>query len=75
MELHERIRAAQSAEAEHTEREVDPFAELKTRLHLAIISELGPQLYNSGGDTKLLHDRVVTSLEQRLRSNEQRAGM
>jgi pilus assembly protein CpaF len=66
MELHERIRAAQSAEAEHTDRQVDPFAELKTRLHLAIISELGPQLYNSGGDTKLLHDRVVTSLEQRL---------
>jgi pilus assembly protein CpaF len=66
MELHERIRAAQSAEAEHTDREVDPFAELKTRLHLAIISELGPQLYNSGGDPKLLHDRVVTSLEQRL---------
>ena len=47
MELHERIKAAQSAEADHNERQVDPFAELKTRLHLAIIGELGPQLYNS----------------------------
>ena len=66
MELHERIKAAQSAEADHNERQVDPFAELKTRLHLAIIGELGPQLYNSGGDAKLLQDRVVTSIEQRL---------
>jgi pilus assembly protein CpaF len=68
MELHERIRAAQTAEADHTEREADPFAELKTRLHLAIISELGPQLYNSGGDQKLLHDRVVVSIGERLQA-------
>jgi pilus assembly protein CpaF len=66
MELHERIQAAQTAGAETGNREVDPFAELKTRLHLAIISELGPQLYNSGGDPQLLHDRVVTSLRERL---------
>jgi pilus assembly protein CpaF len=66
MELHERIRAAQAAEAETLERETDPFAELKTRLHLAIISELGPQLYNSGGDAQLLHDRVENSIRERL---------
>ena len=66
MELHERIKAAQSAEADAGERQVDPFAELKTSLHLAIIGELGPQLYNSGGDAKLLQDRVVKSIEQRL---------
>jgi pilus assembly protein CpaF len=66
MELHERIKAAQTAEAENGDRPTDPFAELKTRLHLAIISELGPQLYNSGGDAKLLHDRVVTSISERL---------
>jgi pilus assembly protein CpaF len=66
MELHERISAAQAAEAENTDRHVDPFAELKTRLHLAIISELGPQLYNSGGDEKLLHDRVNVAITERL---------
>jgi pilus assembly protein CpaF len=66
MELHERIRSPEAAAAENGERRTDPFAELKTRLHLAIISELGPQLYNSGGDQKTLHDRVVTSIEERL---------
>src|SRR5262249_34324717 len=65
MELHERIQAAQTAEPENTDQRVDPFAELKTRLHLAIISELGPQLYNSGGDPKLLHDRVVGEIRER----------
>ena len=64
MELHERIKAAQSAEADHSERQVDPFAELKTRLHLAIIGELGPQLYNSGGDAKVLARPGVTSIER-----------
>jgi pilus assembly protein CpaF len=66
MELHERIKAAQIAEPENGHRASDPFAELKTRLHLAIISELGPQLYNSGGDATLLHDRVVASIRERL---------
>src|SRR5262245_48795759 len=66
MELHERIRSAQTAESERDDRPVDPFAELKTRLHLAIISELGPQLYNSGGDPQLLQDRVVNSIRERL---------
>jgi len=66
MELHERIRAAQTAEPANGDRPIDPFAELKTRLHLAIISEIGPQLYNSNGDAKVLHDRVVTSIQERL---------
>jgi pilus assembly protein CpaF len=66
MELHERINAAQTADPESDDRQTDPFAELKTRLHLAIISELGPQLYNSGGDPKLLQDRVVTAIKERL---------
>jgi pilus assembly protein CpaF len=66
MELHQRISAAQAAEAEQIDREVDPFADLKTRLHLEIISELGPQLYNSGGDVDVLHERVVTAIKDRL---------
>ncbi len=67
MELHERIESAGAAQAERSNNgHVDPFAELKTRLHLAIISELGPQLYNSGQDPDLLHDRVVVSIKERL---------
>ena len=65
MELYERIRAAEAAEAEFRG-EGDPFAEVKTRLHLAIISELGPQLYNSGGDQDLLRQRVATAIKDRL---------
>jgi pilus assembly protein CpaF len=42
-------------------RPLDAFAELKDRIHLAVISELGPQLYNNSavGDDDLY--RIVTS--------------
>jgi pilus assembly protein CpaF len=66
MELHERIRSAEAATAEMGGGRVDPFAEVKTRLHLAIISELGPQLYNSDGDMAFVRDRVTTSIKERL---------
>src|SRR6266540_1899692 len=66
MELHERIKSAQAAEAEIGGEREDPFAEVKTRLHLAISGELGPQLYNSAGDQQLRRDRVVTSIKERL---------
>ncbi len=66
MELHERIKSAEAATAERGGESIDPFAEVKTRLHLAIISELGPQLYNSGGDADFLRGRVVSSIRDRL---------
>jgi pilus assembly protein CpaF len=66
MELHERIRSAETAEAEFGGGPGDPFSELKTRLHLAIIGELGPQLYNSGGDVALVSQRVIGSIKERL---------
>ncbi|PWU22218.1 MAG: type II secretion system protein E [Candidatus Rokuibacteriota bacterium] len=66
MELHERIKSAEAAAAEYGGGRVDPFAEVKTRLHLAIIGELGPQLYNSDGDQAFVRDRVVTSIRERL---------
>ena len=51
VKLHERIKSRQpQTDSEADGRPPDPFAELKTSLHLAIISELGPQLYNAGGD-------------------------
>jgi pilus assembly protein CpaF len=65
MELHERIKSAQAAEAQMDGRAEDPFAELKTRLHLTIIGELGPQLYNSG-DPQLVRERVIASIKERL---------
>jgi len=66
MELHERIKSGEAATAEVGNGRVDPFAEVKTRLHLAIIGELGPQLYNTGGDAEFMRDRVVTSIKERL---------
>ena len=66
MELHERIRSAEAATAELGGGPADPFAEVKTRLHLAIIGELGPQLYNTGGDPEFMRERVVSSIRERL---------
>jgi pilus assembly protein CpaF len=44
----------------------DAFAELKDRVHLAVISELGPQLYNADVDDAALHRLVVADIRSRL---------
>ena len=41
MELHERISTDRSPAQQQ-----EPFADLKNRIHMAVISELGPQLFN-----------------------------
>lgn len=67
MDLHERLKSAQVATAAvDGDGRVDPFAEVKTRVHLAIISELGPQLYNLAGDRDLVHQRIVGEIKDRL---------
>jgi pilus assembly protein CpaF len=66
MELQERIKTAQDMDSALGNGHQDPFAELKTRLHLAIIGELGPQLYNTAGDTEFVRGRVVEAIRQRL---------
>jgi pilus assembly protein CpaF len=64
MELHERLAT--------TERDtgavawVDPFAEVKNRVHLALIAELGPQLFNEAIDQDQLEERVVTAIRTKL---------
>jgi pilus assembly protein CpaF len=49
-----------------TEEAYDTFAELKDRVHLAVISELGPQLYNADVDDADLHRLVVADIRSRL---------
>jgi pilus assembly protein CpaF len=44
----------------------DAFAELKDRVHLAVISELGPQLYNADVDDADLHRLVLADIRNRL---------
>jgi pilus assembly protein CpaF len=63
MELHERLTAARPV-AQAPGR--DPFAELKNRVHLTVIGELGPQLFNVAMDPESLRERVLTDIRQHL---------
>jgi pilus assembly protein CpaF len=64
MELHERLTTG------HTPGLVtqngEPFAELKTQIHLAVIGDLGPQLFNVSIDPIAMRDRVVTDIKRHL---------
>jgi pilus assembly protein CpaF len=63
MELHERLTAAKPVAAP-TGR--DPFAELKNRVHLAVIGELGPQLFNVSMEPNTLRERVTADIRGHL---------
>ena len=63
MELHERL--STSRPVTHTSGP-DPFAEIKNRIHLTVIGELGPQLFNSAMDPLTLRDRVVDDIRTHL---------
>ena len=64
MELHERLSAARPVSQTATAR--DPFAELKNRVHLAVIGDLGPQLFNVSIDPAELRDRVLGDIRNQL---------
>ena len=55
MDLHERLAAARPAAAVAGR---DPFTEVKNRIHLALIGDLGPQLFNVSIDPLELRERV-----------------
>src|SRR5580765_2887530 len=61
MELHERI-----SNQRGPVREQEPFAELKNRVHMSVISELGPQLFNVAIDPNELRDRVTADIRRLL---------
>ena len=62
MELRERLMGGRPSAPEAPDR----FAEVKDRVHLAVISELGPQLYNATIDDDALHRAVVADIRSRL---------
>jgi pilus assembly protein CpaF len=64
MELHERLSRANGDGHAWTET-ADPFAEVKNRIHLAIVSELGPRLFDfaDGGSAR---ERVVGEIRAQL---------
>ncbi len=62
MELHERI----SSGGRPTASQQEPFAELKNKVHMSVISELGPQLFNIAIDPAELRNRVMADVRRHL---------
>src|ERR687896_54382 len=62
MELHERLSTGSRVPAQQQE----PFADLKNRVHMAVISELGPQLFNIAIDPSELRNRVTADIRRHL---------
>ena len=63
MELHERLSPGEPAIRRET---VDPFAELKDRIHLGIIEDLGRQIFNAGVEPAALKAKVTAEIVTRL---------
>src|SRR5204862_7451884 len=63
MELHERLTTARPLTPTGSR---DPFSEVKNRIHLAVIGDLGPQLFAATMDPFALRERVTTEIETRL---------
>ncbi len=63
MELHERLSSGESAPARET---IDPFAEIKDRIHLNIIEDLGRQIFNTDVDSAGLKSKVTAEITTRL---------
>ena len=68
MELHERLATARPVARTRPGR--DPFAEVKNRIHLAVIGELGPQLFNVDMDPIALRERVIDRHPRRSSTQE-----
>jgi pilus assembly protein CpaF len=65
MELHERLTTARPTTGPAAQGR-EPFAELKTRIHLEVIGDLGPQLFNVTMDPLALRERVITDIKRQL---------
>ena len=63
MELHERLSAARPVSGTPGR---DPFSEVKNRIHLAVIGDLGPQLFNDNMDPNALRERVSADIKSHL---------
>jgi pilus assembly protein CpaF len=63
MELHERLSTARPVT---TSSGHDPFSDLKNQIHLAVIGDLGPQLFNVNMDPNELRERVSADIRTRL---------
>ena len=64
MELRERIARANVAREDEDKRDV--FAEVKDRVHAALIADLGPQLFNAEVDGQALRSRITVEIRERV---------
>ena len=64
MQLHERL--SSRGEEERQDRFALPFSEMKNRIHLELIEDLGRQLFNTELDPQTLRLRVQEELHERL---------
>ena len=62
MDLHERLTSVRPVAAVNRE----PYAELKNAVHLKVIGDLGPQLFNITMDPTALRDRVLADIRRSL---------
>jgi pilus assembly protein CpaF len=63
VDLHERLTTSRPASAPGRD---DPFAEIKNRIHLAVIGVLGPRLFNAGLDPAGLREQVLADTRRLL---------
>src|SRR2546421_12051510 len=63
MELHERLLTARPVIPIAGR---DPFADVKNRIHLTVIGDLGPQLFNANIEPFAMRDRVTAEINNRL---------
>src|SRR5206468_3537204 len=64
VDLHERLTTARPA-VPLAGRD-DPFAELKNRVHMAVIGVLGPRLFNANLDPATLREQVLADTRRHL---------
>ena len=64
MDLSQRLTAARSDG--RTQAAADPHAELKNQVHLLVIGDLGPQLFNADFDQGTLRERVLADIRRHL---------
>jgi pilus assembly protein CpaF len=64
MDLHERLSTARPITIGSAG--PDPFSDIKNRVHLAVIGDLGPQLFNVHMDPVALRDRVTSDIKNHL---------
>jgi pilus assembly protein CpaF len=63
MELHERLSTARPAPSAAGK---DPFSDVKNKIHLEVIGDLGPQLFNVNMDPLALRERVTGDIRTHL---------